>query len=58
MKLVEPRTLSGFMELEPSSQLLFEKYKNIIESTYQKYSFTPKPYQYVLPLNNKIHLKL
>ena len=41
MKLVEPRTLSGFMELEPSSQLLFEKYKNIIASTYQKYSFTP-----------------
>ena len=41
MKLVEPKTLSGFMELEPSSQLLFEKYKNIIESTYQKYSFTP-----------------
>ena len=41
MKLVEPRTLSGFMELEPSSQLLFEKYKNIIESTYQEYSFTP-----------------
>ena len=41
MKLVETRTLSGFMELEPSSQLLFEKYKNIIESTYQKYSFTP-----------------
>ena len=29
------------MELKPSSQLLFEKYKNIIESTYQKYSFTP-----------------
>ena len=41
MKLLELRTLSGFMELEPSSQLLFEKYKNIIESTYQKYSFTP-----------------
>ena len=41
MKLVGPRTLSGFMELKPSSQLLFEKYKNIIESTYQKYSFTP-----------------
>ena len=41
MKLVEPRTLSGFTELKPSSQLLFEKYKNIIESTYQKYSFTP-----------------
>lgn len=41
MKLVEPRTLSGFMELEPSRQLLFEKYKNIIENTYQKYSFTP-----------------
>ena len=41
MKLVEQRTLSGFMELKPSSQLLFEKYKNIIESTYQKYSFTP-----------------
>ena len=41
MKLVEPRTLSGFMELEPSSQLFFEKYKTIIERTYQKYSFTP-----------------
>ena len=41
MKLVEQRTLSGYMKLKPSSQLLFEKYKNIIESTYQKYSFTP-----------------
>ena len=40
MKLVEPRTLSGFMELEPSSQLLFEKYKNIIESTYQIFIYT------------------
>ena len=48
MKLVEPRTLSGFMELEPSSQLLFEKYKNIIASTYQKYSFTLIEYANVL----------
>ena len=36
---VEPRTLSGFMELSPSDQILFNRMKNIIESTYKKYGF-------------------
>ena len=41
MKLVEPRTLSGFMELMPEEQIIFNKYKKIIEETYNKYSFYP-----------------
>lgn len=28
---VEPRTLSGFMELMPQDQILFDKIKNVIE---------------------------
>ena len=41
MKLTEPRTLSGFMELMPEEQIVFNKYKKIIEETYEKYSFYP-----------------
>ncbi len=41
MKLIEPRTLSGFMELMPEEQIVFNKYKKIIEETYEKYSFYP-----------------
>ena len=36
MKLIEPRTLSGFMELMPEEQIVFNKYKIIIEETYEK----------------------
>ena len=38
---VEPRSLQGFMELYPSEQIMFNKIKNIIESTYRKYGFFP-----------------
>jgi histidyl-tRNA synthetase len=41
MKKVEPRTLSGFMELLPSDQLKFNKIKNTIEETYQQFGFLP-----------------
>ena len=37
----EPRTLSGFMELLPEEQILFDQIKEIIESTYKTYGFLP-----------------
>ena len=36
-----PKTLSGFMELYPQEQLVFEKLKNIIIDTYKSYGFYP-----------------
>ncbi len=36
---VEPKTLSGFMELMPQDQILFDKIKNTIEEVYSKYGF-------------------
>lgn len=41
MKKIEPRTLSGFMELLPEEQILFNKMKETIEKTYKKYGFLP-----------------
>ena len=41
MKTVEPRTLSGTMELLPKEQILFNQMKKTIEETYQKYGFLP-----------------
>lgn len=41
MNKVEPRTLSGFMELLPEEQILFNQMKETIESTYKKYGFLP-----------------
>ena len=41
MNKTEPKTLSGFMELYPNEQLMFNKMKNIIESTYKSYGFYP-----------------
>ncbi len=41
MNKVEPKTLPGFMELFPSEQLEFNRIKNIITDTYQKYGFYP-----------------
>ena len=41
MNKVEPKTLSGFMELMPGDQILFNKIKNIIEQVYQKHGFYP-----------------
>ena len=36
---VEPKTLSGFMELMPQDQILFDKIKNVIEEVYSNYGF-------------------
>ena len=41
MNKVEPKTLPGFMELYPNEQLEFNRIKNIITDTYQKYGFYP-----------------
>lgn len=40
-EIVEPRTLSGFMELLPKDQVIFEKIKSEMEKVYQKYGFFP-----------------
>ena len=34
---VEPKTLSGFMELNPDDQIIFDNMMNIIKETYKKY---------------------
>ncbi len=36
-----PKTLSGFMELYPQEQLVFDKIKNTIIDTYKSYGFYP-----------------
>lgn len=41
MAKTEPRTLSGFMELLPNEQILFNQMKKVIEETYQKFGFLP-----------------
>ena len=41
MDKTEPRTLSGFMELLPNEQILFNQMKEKIEKTYQKFGFLP-----------------
>ncbi len=38
---VEARILSGFMELLPAEQILFNKYLQIIKETYEEFGFTP-----------------
>lgn len=39
--IIQPRTLSGFMELAPDTQVLFEKVKAKLEKTYGSYGFFP-----------------
>ena len=41
MERVEPKTLSGFMELLPNEQVLFNQMKEKIQNTYEKYGFLP-----------------
>ena len=41
MSKVEPRTLPGFMELLPSEQILFNKMKEKIQKSYEKFGFLP-----------------
>ena len=41
MSKVQPRTLSGFMELMPSDQMKFERMLSVLKETYSSYGFTP-----------------
>ena len=41
MNKTEPRTLSGFMELLPNEQILFNQMKQTIENVYKKFGFLP-----------------
>lgn len=41
MNKTEPRTLSGFMELLPEDQILFNQIKEKIENTYKRFGFLP-----------------
>lgn len=41
MKRIQPRTLSGFMELLPAEQIQFERMLEILRNTYNLYGFTP-----------------
>ncbi len=41
MSKTEPRTLSGFMELLPNEQILFNQIKETIEDTYKRFGFLP-----------------
>ncbi|MDR1217296.1 MAG: ATP phosphoribosyltransferase regulatory subunit, partial [Oscillospiraceae bacterium] len=41
MKIVEPRTLSGFMELPPGKQVQFDAMRTLLYDTFSLYGFTP-----------------
>lgn len=41
MAKVQPRTLSGFMELLPARQVQFERMLAILRESYSLYGFTP-----------------
>lgn len=40
-KKIKPKTLPGFMELLPKEQMLFNKMKETIKASYEKYGFIP-----------------
>lgn len=40
-KIVQPRTLSGFMELLPKEQILFNNMKEKIKAAYERFGFLP-----------------
>ena len=39
--IITPRTLSGFMELLPKDQVLFDKIRGLLEKVYSRYGFFP-----------------
>lgn len=41
MKKIEPRTLPGFMELLPKEQILFNRMREKIQKSYEKFGFLP-----------------
>lgn len=40
-KKIEPRTLSGFMELQPTEQIAFNQMKDKIRNIYERFGFLP-----------------
>ena len=40
-EIITPRTLSGFMELLPKDQVIFDKIRNTLEQIYSNYGFYP-----------------
>ena len=38
---VQPKTLSGFMELLPNEQVLFNQMQDKIRNSYEKFGFLP-----------------
>ena len=40
-EIIKPKTLTGFMELLPNEQVLFNKMKNTIQKTYESFGFLP-----------------
>ena len=38
---IQPRTLSGFMELPPRQQVMMERIMSTLRETYALYGFTP-----------------
>ena len=41
MEKVQPKTLSGFMELLPNEQVLFNQMQDKIRNSYEKFGFLP-----------------
>ena len=41
MSKVQPRTLSGFMELMPAHQIQFDRMMAVLRESYSLYGFTP-----------------
>ena len=41
MDKIKPRTLSGFMELQPDKQVQMDKLRAVLAETYARYGFTP-----------------
>ena len=42
MSKVQPRTLSGFMELMPARQIQFDRMMAVLRESYSLYGFTPR----------------
>ena len=56
MAKTEPRTLSGFMELLPNEQILFNQMREKIENTYKKFGFLPLDTP-IVELSEVLHAK-
>ena len=50
---IKPKTLPGFMELLPNEQILFNKLKDTIQKSYEKYGFLPVVFKLTAEKNDK-----